>query len=138
MDFTVLSDGTPRTFAVVLAESDSVLDELLAFANGNDVTAAGFTTIGAFSAATLGFFDPEEQRYIALWDLAARLAGMPLARFLGRVHDRVLLYASGGFTTRRSSTACWTRPGGSVRPSMSDTGHGMRLREDDVERYRSR
>lgn len=35
----------------------------------------------------------------ALWDLAARVAGMPLARLLGRVHDEVELYASGGFTT---------------------------------------
>lgn len=66
MDFTVLSDETPRTFAVVLAESDSVLDELLAFAGGNDVTAAGFTAIGAFSAATLGFFDLVEQRYVEI------------------------------------------------------------------------
>ena len=36
---------------------------------------------------------------IALWDLAARLLGLPLARLLGRVHDSVPLYASGGFTT---------------------------------------
>lgn len=66
MDFTVLSDETPRTFAVVLAESDSVLDELLAFAAGNDVTAAGFTAIGAFSTATLGFFDLAEQGYVEI------------------------------------------------------------------------
>lgn len=66
MDFTVLSEETPRTFAVVLAESDSVLDELLVFASGNDVTAAGFTAIGAFSAATLGFFDLAEKRYLQI------------------------------------------------------------------------
>ncbi len=36
---------------------------------------------------------------IALWDLAARLLGLPLTRLLGRVHDSVPLYASGGFTT---------------------------------------
>lgn len=35
----------------------------------------------------------------ALWDLAARVAGLPLARVLGRVHEQVELYASGGFTT---------------------------------------
>ncbi|WP_341770829.1 enolase C-terminal domain-like protein [Amycolatopsis arida] len=36
---------------------------------------------------------------IAAWDAAARLRGMPLARLLGRVHDSVAVYGSGGFTT---------------------------------------
>jgi L-alanine-DL-glutamate epimerase-like enolase superfamily enzyme len=36
---------------------------------------------------------------IALWDLKARLLGCPLARLLGQVHDSVLVYGSGGFTS---------------------------------------
>lgn len=36
---------------------------------------------------------------IALWDAAARSLDLPLSRLLGRVHDDVPLYASGGFTT---------------------------------------
>ncbi|SFB19603.1 L-alanine-DL-glutamate epimerase [Amycolatopsis marina] len=36
---------------------------------------------------------------IALWDAAARLREMPLCRLLGRVHDSVDVYGSGGFTT---------------------------------------
>ena len=35
----------------------------------------------------------------ALWDLKARLLGVPLHRLLGAVHDGVPLYGSGGFTT---------------------------------------
>lgn len=35
----------------------------------------------------------------ALWDLKARLAGLPLSRLLGRVHEQVPVYGSGGFTT---------------------------------------
>jgi L-alanine-DL-glutamate epimerase-like enolase superfamily enzyme len=35
----------------------------------------------------------------ALWDLAARLHDMPLARLLGRVFDGVPIYGSGGFTS---------------------------------------
>lgn len=35
---------------------------------------------------------------IALWDAAAHVAGLPLARLLGRVHDSVEVYGSGGFT----------------------------------------
>ncbi len=34
----------------------------------------------------------------ALWDLKARLLGLPLAVLLGMAHDRVPVYGSGGFT----------------------------------------
>jgi L-alanine-DL-glutamate epimerase-like enolase superfamily enzyme len=36
---------------------------------------------------------------IALWDLKARLVGVPLSALLGRVHDDVPVYGSGGFTS---------------------------------------
>jgi L-alanine-DL-glutamate epimerase-like enolase superfamily enzyme len=36
---------------------------------------------------------------IALWDLKSRLLGMPLAKLLGRYHDEVPVYGSGGFTS---------------------------------------
>jgi len=35
----------------------------------------------------------------ALWDLKARLLGLPLCVLLGRFHDRVPVYGSGGFTS---------------------------------------
>ena len=35
----------------------------------------------------------------ALWDLKARLLGLPLYRLLGAVRDKVEVYGSGGFTT---------------------------------------
>lgn len=59
----VLSEETPRTFALVLAESEAATDEILAFASGHAVTAAAITAIGAFSTATLGFFDLAAKRY---------------------------------------------------------------------------
>jgi len=34
----------------------------------------------------------------ALWDLKARLLGLPLCDLLGRLHDRMPVYGSGGFT----------------------------------------
>jgi L-alanine-DL-glutamate epimerase-like enolase superfamily enzyme len=36
---------------------------------------------------------------VALWDLKAKLLGLPTAQLLGRVRDTVPLYASGGFTS---------------------------------------
>jgi L-alanine-DL-glutamate epimerase-like enolase superfamily enzyme len=35
----------------------------------------------------------------AMWDLKARLLGLPLHKLLGAVHDTVPVYGSGGFTT---------------------------------------
>jgi L-alanine-DL-glutamate epimerase-like enolase superfamily enzyme len=35
---------------------------------------------------------------LALWDLKARLLGLPLCKLIGMAHDRVPLYGSGGFT----------------------------------------
>jgi L-alanine-DL-glutamate epimerase-like enolase superfamily enzyme len=35
----------------------------------------------------------------ALWDLEAKLLGLPLARLLGQVREDVAIYASGGFTS---------------------------------------
>ncbi|MGH3498105.1 MAG: enolase C-terminal domain-like protein [Nocardioidaceae bacterium] len=36
---------------------------------------------------------------VALWDLKARVLGIPLVDLFGRVHDAVPIYGSGGFTT---------------------------------------
>ena len=51
---------------------------------------------------------------IALWDLAARLLGLPLHRMLGAVHDRIPVYGSGGFTTydadRLTAPLRWEAP----------------------------
>ena len=43
---------------------------------------------------------------VALWDLKAKLLGLPLYRLLGAVRDDVPVYGSGGFTaTARASSA---------------------------------
>ena len=42
----------------------------------------------------------------ALWDLKARLLGLPLVKLLGAVHDRVPLYGSGGFTSYDENRLC--------------------------------
>jgi L-alanine-DL-glutamate epimerase-like enolase superfamily enzyme len=49
---------------------------------------------------------------IALWDLKARLLGLPLAALLGRTREDVPVYGSGGFTSyddqrTREQLACW-------------------------------
>ncbi len=58
---------------------------------------------------------------VALWDLKARLLGVPLATLLGRVRDGVPIYGSGGFTSYdpdrlRAQLGGWVSDGiGSVK-----------------------
>ena len=52
-----------RTWAVVLSTGDEVTASLLAFAKNQQLTAARFTAIGAFSEATLGYFEWSSKTY---------------------------------------------------------------------------
>ena len=64
---------------------------------------------------------------IALWDLAARLAGLPLAALFGTVRDAVPVYGSGGSpaTTTLSSTRSSTA--GSPRDVAASEDQGRRV-----------
>lgn len=73
---------------------------------------------------------------VALWDLKARLLGLPLCDLLGRVRDSVDVYGSGGFTsydeTRlRSQLGGWVEQG--IRRVKIKVGHKPQA---DLERVR--
>ena len=63
MDVRRLLDEPQRVFAVILQEGDEIASSIERFARSSKVDAASFTGIGAVSAATLGFFDPEARTY---------------------------------------------------------------------------
>jgi uncharacterized protein len=52
-----------RTFVIVFDEGEDVISGLEGFAVAQDLTAAEFTGLGAFSSAVLGFFDMEKRDY---------------------------------------------------------------------------
>jgi predicted DNA-binding protein with PD1-like motif len=52
-----------KTFALVLDTGDEVVSEITNFAKENALDAASLTAIGAFSGATLGYFDVEKKEY---------------------------------------------------------------------------
>lgn len=66
MRSSALGEHTPQTYAVVLETGDSVLDELMAFAQERGLGTAAFTAIGAFSSATLGFYDLDQRHYLEI------------------------------------------------------------------------
>ena len=59
----VLDEVGERTWALVFDAGDEVVSALSRFASLHQLTAARFTAIGAFSEATLGYFDPENKAY---------------------------------------------------------------------------
>ena len=59
----LIYDQEEKTFALVFEPGDEVMEELTNFAKENGLNAAHFTAIGAFSDATLGYFDMEKNEY---------------------------------------------------------------------------
>ena len=56
------ADGL-RRFAVILEEGEEAMDRLQAFARDRRIGGAQVTAIGAFSEASLAFWDPAAQEY---------------------------------------------------------------------------
>lgn len=63
MKSTLLDDRVEQTHVLVFDTGDEVAEGLSRFAEENNITAAHFTAIGAFSGVTLGFFDLDTRRY---------------------------------------------------------------------------
>ena len=59
----VLDEVGERTWALVFDVGDEVVSRLSQFASLHQLTAARFTAIGAFSEATLGYFDAKKKAY---------------------------------------------------------------------------
>ena len=76
---------------------------------------------------------------IGLWDLKAKLLGQPLVDLLGRCHDEVPVYGSGGFTSYTSEQLVsqlggWVHDDGIPRVKMKIGTDWGRCPERDVER----
>ena len=57
MHYKLLNEDKQKTFAVILNSGDEVMSALQSFAKEQKLKASQFNAIGAFSKATLGFFD---------------------------------------------------------------------------------
>jgi predicted DNA-binding protein with PD1-like motif len=59
----LINDAPQRTFAIVFDQGDEVLENLLAFARSEELSAAEFTGLGALSDVVLGYFDWQDKDY---------------------------------------------------------------------------
>lgn len=63
MRWSLVDDSTTRTYVVIADPGDEASDVLAAFARDERLSAAQLTAVGAFSRATVGWFDLERQEY---------------------------------------------------------------------------
>jgi predicted DNA-binding protein with PD1-like motif len=93
-------DGT-RTFVVVGEEGEDAFELLSAFAKDHDITAAQLTGVGAFSGATVGWFDREQKDYRRIevdeqCELLSLIGDIALADDGPQLHAHVVLGLSDG------------------------------------------
>lgn len=96
MKAKLLHDDGERTFALVFAKGDEVIEGLEAFAREHGITAARFTAIGAVSDATIGYFDREEKEYAQIAvreqvEVLSLLGDVAVADGDPKVHAHVVL-----------------------------------------------
>src|SRR6476659_4979474 len=63
MKVSLMQNEPARTFVVVLDPGDEVMESITGFARQNNVMSAHITAIGAFSHATLAWFNPDIKDY---------------------------------------------------------------------------
>jgi predicted DNA-binding protein with PD1-like motif len=63
MQSRLLNDAGEQTYVLIFDKGDEVISTLKSFAAERHLDAAHFTAIGAFSDATLGYFDRDRRDY---------------------------------------------------------------------------
>ncbi|HWV64157.1 MAG TPA: PPC domain-containing DNA-binding protein [Oxalicibacterium sp.] len=59
----LINDGSEKTYALILESGEEAVSQLQRFARENKLDASRITAIGAFSSATLGYFNWESKDY---------------------------------------------------------------------------
>jgi predicted DNA-binding protein with PD1-like motif len=102
MKVRLLSEnGGAKNYAIILAKGDEVMSGLTDFARQNKVTSASFTAIGAFSHATVAWFDDarKEFRLIPIEqqvELVSMIGDIALVNDQPAVHTHVAVASSDG------------------------------------------
>jgi uncharacterized protein len=124
-----------KTFALVFDTGDEVMAGLSGFAAENDLNAASITAIGAFSDATLGYFDMERKEYkqipvdeqvevlSLIGDIAPKENGEP------QVHAHVVLGKSDGTTKGGHLLEAHVRP--TLEVVLTESPEHLRRRTDE-------
>ena len=102
MKVRLLSEnGGVKSYAIVLGKSDEVMSGLTDFAKQNKVTSASFTAIGAFSHATVAWFDESRKKFKVIpikeqVELVSMIGDIALSGDQPAVHAHVSVASSDG------------------------------------------
>jgi predicted DNA-binding protein with PD1-like motif len=92
MKAKLLTEDEAKTYAVVFDSGDEFMNGLSMFAREHELDAAHFTAIGAFSEATLGFFDMERKTYTKI-PIADQVEVLSLAGDIALEQDEPKVHA---------------------------------------------
>ena len=59
----VINDASEKTYVLIVETGEEVVSQLQRFAKENDLAASRFTAIGAFSSATLAYYNWDQKEY---------------------------------------------------------------------------
>ena len=102
MKVRLLSEnGGAKNYAIILAKGDEVMSGLTDFARQNKVTSASFTAIGAFSRATVAWFDDGRKEFKLIpieqqVELVSMIGDIALVNDQPAVHTHVAVASSDG------------------------------------------
>jgi uncharacterized protein len=102
MKVRLLSEnGGAKNYAIILAKGDEVMSGLTDFARQNKVTSASFTAIGAFSHATVAWFDDGRKEFKMIpieqqVELVSMIGDIALVNDQPVVHTHVSVASSDG------------------------------------------
>jgi hypothetical protein len=90
-----------KNYVIVLAKDDEVMSGLADFARENNVTSASFTAIGAFSHATVAWFDDSRKEFKLIpikqqVELVSMIGDIALVNDKPAVHTHVSVASSDG------------------------------------------
>ena len=98
---TLLDGSGPRTWALIFDKGDEPVTGLTAFAKAQKLGGAHFTALGAFSEATLGYFDRDAKTYLKIpideqVEVLSLIGDVALDRGEPKVHAHVVVGKSDG------------------------------------------
>lgn len=115
MKAKLLDQNGERTYAVVFDTGDEFVADLTSFAKEQRLDASHFTAIGAFSDATLGFFEIERKDYktfriVEQVEVLSLVGDIALDNGEPKIHAHVVVGKSDGTTRGGHLFAAHVRP----------------------------
>jgi predicted DNA-binding protein with PD1-like motif len=131
----LLSQDGQKTYAVVFDTGDELMAGLRAFAKEQQLDSSHFTAIGAFSRATLGFFDMERKEYQKIpideqVEVLSLVGDIALAHGEPEVHAHVVVGQVDGTTRGGHLMEAHVRP--TLEVMLTETPKYLRRTKDEA------